>query len=318
VKKKENKFLINDFTNLSLLEVITLQMLQRHTKSVVRHTLYLEVNHFLETEEYKAKLAQGKISGSEAKYLEFLKEQKKISTSSFYNNLQNLESQGLLSFVKNKKGKVIAVKSNENTPEALKTIETHFLRTSMGLNYEDLLKGAQKLLKLIGKNNFTSILLIWLYEYVDNVLFKFLSSISESCFIVCYEELYNNSIKNNFPNFIYSEIYKDQIREPDNAFDLVVFMFMYVDKSIIGLTREEFLAEAVRVTEEGGNVVLANLAELPLTENKRTNELIRRYNNANQHQISNAQEFEDHFSGLDIKNYEIINNNSLILGLAWI
>lgn len=318
MNKKENRFLINDFTNLSLLEVITLQLLQRHTKSVVRHTLYLEVNQFFETEEYKVKLSQGKISGSEAKYLEFLKEQKKISTSSFYNNLQNLESQGLLSFVKNKKGKIIAVKSNKNTSEALKTIETHFLRTGMGLNYEDLLKGAQKLLKLMGKNKFSSILLIWLYEYADNVLFKFLSSISESCFIICYEELYNSSIKDNFSNFIYSEIYKDQIREPDNAFDLVVFMFMDVDKSIIGLSRGEFLAEAVRVTGEGGNIILANLAELPLTGNKRTNELIKRYNNANKHQISNKKEFEQQFSTFDIKKYEIIENNSLILGLAWI
>jgi DNA-binding PadR family transcriptional regulator len=302
--------------DLSLFEVTILELLQRHTKPVVRYSLYLEVNQYLQNEEYKAKFSGEDISKSEAEYLEFLKDHKRTSTSSFYNNLNNLESQKLISFVKMGKGKTVSVKSNKNTKRALDEIRTHFLRKSMTTDYKDFRVGASKALNAIGKKKFNSLLLIWWYGYADRVIFEYLNSISNHTFILCNEDLFKNSIKSNFPDFISSAIYEGLIREPNEIFDIVVYCSLDIDKSIIGISRENLIQESARITKKGGSIVLVNLRELPSVDNETTNDLIQKYNKANKYQLSNKKEFQKYFSSIGIENPEIIISNSLILGVG--
>jgi len=56
--KNENKtpidsFSIRDIVNLSIVDIIMLQLLLKHTKPVVRHILYNEISHFLFKEKQK-------------------------------------------------------------------------------------------------------------------------------------------------------------------------------------------------------------------------------------------------------------------------
>lgn len=302
--------------DLSLFEVTILELLQRHTGPVVRYSLYLEVNQYLQNEEYKQKYSNGEISKSEIEYLEFLRDHKNTSTSSFYNDLNNLESKDLISFLKGGKGKTISVKSNENTEKALNVIKSHFLRKTMTSNYTDFRKGASKVLDSIGKQKFESILLIWWYGYVDKVIFQFLDRISDNLFILCNKDHIENSIESQFPNFISSAIYEGLIREPNDIFDLVVYSCLDIDKSIVGISKQKLLKETSRVTKKNGSIVLANLNKLPLVDNSVTNELIHQYNEVNKNQISSKEDFERYFSSMGIDNPEIIISNSLILGIG--
>ena len=123
---KEKTYSVNDLSNLSLFEIIILQLLLQHSKSVVRHALYLEVNQFLQNEEFKKKKINSDITGSEASYYSFLRNQKMRSTSSFYNSLDNLNKLGFVTYVKNEKVKFNLSKKMKKPLKQLKKYNNNY------------------------------------------------------------------------------------------------------------------------------------------------------------------------------------------------
>jgi DNA-binding PadR family transcriptional regulator len=85
------KFNIDTLVDLSILDLITLELLIKKREPVVRYSLYVEVE-------------------------EFFKESKEIPSSSFYNNLLNLEKKGFIAFSssKNKKSLISQGHFNEH------------------------------------------------------------------------------------------------------------------------------------------------------------------------------------------------------------
>ena len=134
---------IGDFASFSIVEIITLQTLLRHTEPIKRYALYLEINQLVHPLVYNSK-----ISESEKEYEKFL-QKSMISTSSFYNSLNTLNKKGLINFNKSKKGKVDTIEATEVTNVALKAIRQFFLRIMVS-DYDYLIKLAETILGKIG------------------------------------------------------------------------------------------------------------------------------------------------------------------------
>lgn len=322
----EDRYTISNFSNLSLIEIITLLILLRDSKPIVRHSLYLQINEFLESEKFKIKIDDyTNLSKSEQMILTFLRNKRNLSTSSFYNNLKNLEKMGLISFNFNIKGKVISIEPTSLTVVACDIISQYFIRTSLALNYGVLFENAKRVLDIIGRKKFENLLLVWLYEYADIELFNFLISISDSFFILCKKELCDNAIKNYYTNekasnekINFTQVYNNLIREPNDFFDLIVFSYLEAKPDYIGLDRLELLKETVRVAKKDGIIVLNNFSKLPTTEDFTTNRLIEIYNKANRHQISTEQQLIGDMRKVGLSKITVFENKGQIFGIGWV
>ena len=108
-------FSISDVSNLSIVELIMLQILLRHGRPVIRHNLYNEVSQFLKSE--KKKVANSinfkHLTPSGQKFYKFLQSKKKFSSSSLYYSLDNLEKKGLVKYNRIDKERVESVEATE-------------------------------------------------------------------------------------------------------------------------------------------------------------------------------------------------------------
>lgn len=307
---------LGDISSLSVFEVVILEVLLRHAEPVVRYTLYLEINHFFQMEEYNKKIFTEQASSSEILYFDFLKDYKKTSTSSFYNSLDNLEKSGLISYVRNDKDKVESVEKNEKTAEAVELLKNHFFRFGLTADYNSLTKGSSIVLKKVEKESFDSILFIWLYTYVDEVVFNLLTKISKSVYIICDKNLYETQIKDKYPNFTDTSIKNKKIFAPEGIVDLTVYLYIDVDVSVLGISRRALLKEAVRVTEKGAHIILVNYKKLEIPQDSAERRIIKMFNEANKQKVSDVEEFKKDLIEASLKEIEIITEGSYIFGLG--
>jgi len=321
-RKKINKttFSFSDFVDLSLIEILTLQFLLRHSEPVVRHTLYLEVNQFLQSEETTSEvLEKENLAGSKSMYSTLLKNKSQLSTSSFYNSLKNLEKKGLVDYKLNKKGKIESIKAKELTHAAIDVIRKHFLRMGLIIDNKIVFESAQEVFKEIGQDHFNNVLLIWPHEHLTFVLLQFLTKISNSSFILCKKELFKNIIQNRITGINFVQMYNKMIREPNDIFDFILFFFVDIEKKLFGLSRYDLLKESARVAKKNGGVVIVmNFRELPFTDNEMTNQLINMYHQANIHQISNSQKLKKEMEKVGFSKIKIVEHKGLIFGLGWV
>lgn len=104
--EKYTRRIFGEFPDISIVEMITLQILLRYSKPVIRYVLYIEVN-------------------------QFLKEKKKLSTSSFYNNLANLERRGYVFFKHEGSSRRILVEPTNLGRTAIDSIFYYFIRNGL-------------------------------------------------------------------------------------------------------------------------------------------------------------------------------------------
>ena len=121
---------IKHIVNLSIVDMLMLQLLLKHEKPVVRHILYNEISQFLTREKQKVvkSIKFDKSSPGAAEFKKLLEIDKKFSTSSFYNSLKNLEGKGLVKSNKNERDKVVSVEATQYTEILINTISKHVLR----------------------------------------------------------------------------------------------------------------------------------------------------------------------------------------------
>ncbi len=307
---------IQEFADLSILELVTLQLLSRHQEPIVRHSLFLEVQQFFLKDQNNNLKADISISDSEQKFINFTQNRNPISTSSFYNNLNNLAKKGLLSFKDS--GNIRLIEANELTKLVENVVFQHFFRTRMPFEVDSMIESSTEILKTIGKAKFDSFLLIWLYDNADLPFFRLLTSATDYLFILCNEELFNSTINNSVDNIKYTKVFNGLIREPDDVFEFTFISYIDKKSGFFGINRSILLKEAIRVTKKGGHVVLTNYSELPLTENYVTNNLIQIYNTINKYQISNKKQLEEDMRKAGLDRITILEVKGFIFGIGWV
>jgi len=310
------KYKIQGFADLSILELITLQLLSRYKEPIVRHSLFLEVQQFFQKGQDTNLKTDLSVSTSEQKFREFIQNMHPISTSSFYNNLNNLAKKGLLSF--KDEGNNRLIEANELTNLAEKVIFQHFFVTRMPFEGDAMIESGVEIFKTIGKEKFESFLLIWLYDNTDLPFFKLLTTLTDYLFILCDEELYKNIVNKSIDTIKYTKVFNELIREPDDVFECAFITYIDKKSGLFGINRFNLLKEAIRVTNKGGFVIIFNYTELPLTKNNVTNNLIQIYNTTNKFQISNKKQLEEDMRKAGLNKITILEVKGFIFGIGWV
>lgn len=308
---------IGDFFDLSIVEVITLQLLLRYPEPFIRHTLYLEVKSLLMRKQKELNdLDKSKLSVQEKKYYTYLKEKKNLSTSSFYNNLSNLEERGLVSFTLKENGKIESVESTQLAQDAIDTILRFLIFNNLVLEIPFQNKMINLIAEKLGKTEFSSLLIVFFQEILDIKLTQALYKLSNQTFVLFGDEPIENLSKYGLDKINTSSLFGSKIREANDFFEAVVLPYYGKNTSFSGATKRETLKELARVTKEGGFLVLVGRSNLPNTENYFTNKLNEIYSNTIQERILSSEQMEKDLKTAKMKECEVINYKGMLFGIG--
>lgn len=273
---------IKHIVNLSIVDMIMLQLLLKHEKPIVRHILYNEISQFL-TREKKKVVKSVKFdnrSPGAKEFKELLENDKKLSTSSFYNSLKNLEGKGLVKSNKDGKNKIVSVEATQYTEILINTISKHVIR--FGLIESEKSKNLPFILREIikketakqeGINKLETTLYISFSDFINPKCIQVLFNATNNLFVLLREE-----IAENIPKFGLkiqtTSIFNKTIREPDNFFDTVVIPYQFKKTDLKDITKEIILKEAFRIVKENGLVFIYGYTDLPDIEHALLNVFI--------------------------------------------
>jgi len=275
---------IKNIVNLSIVDMVMLQLLLKHEKPVVRHMLYNEISQFLTREKKKVaksiKFNDGSPGAKEFK--ELIDNDKKFSTSSFYNSLKNLEGDGLVKSNKDENDKIISVEATKFTEILINTISKHIIRFGLieaekSKLFPDIIKEVieEELFKPQEINEFGTALYISLSDFINAKCIKNLRQITDNLFILSKKEEFDNISKLNYKNIQTTSVFNKTIREPDNFFDMVVVPYYFGITDLEGVTKEDILKEAFRIIKESGNVIIHGYNEMPKIDHALLNTFIK-------------------------------------------
>ncbi|MHA2006031.1 MAG: hypothetical protein ACXABO_00855 [Promethearchaeota archaeon] len=261
---------IKSIGNLSIVELLMLQRLLRHGRPVVRHVLYNEISRFLQAEQTRvaASINLTDLPENAQKFTKFLKSKKKFSSSSFYNSLVNLQNKGLVKFNyenNNENNKVESVEATRFTELLNNTVLKHIIRSGLLVPAQDkfLTEIVKDAIKLIENRKFNTLLYIWFRDFIKAEFIDTLSTITENLFILSKKETFENAIKFGVKNIQRTAIFNDTIRESDNFFNAVIMPYHYKDESSLGITKQQVLKEAFRITKSNGVVIIHGFVPIP-------------------------------------------------------
>jgi len=314
---------IGDFIDLSLLEIITLDQLLRFGKPVIRHSLYVIVNEYLKNEkiDVTSHLLNNGFRECEKKFLKELKENNhgsNISTSSFYNNLNNLEKKGFIKFNEDEKGKIDTIESTLLTKKAIRFLLQFFMDSTAIPDFpkfdESLTKRIQK---RVGKQNIESLLAAWFEQHVSFRLITFLKNISSEVFVLSKIKDYEEYAVKELEDVHFSRIYKNLIREPDNMLDAVAIPQYKKDIDFYGMTRDTVMKEFYRIIKPEGFIVVVCKAEFPLTKDRAADELLNIYRDSISNSIFSEKELRTDLESAGFQNIDIFNHKGMLAGLGY-
>lgn len=260
------KFNIDTLADLTVLDLITLELLSKKKEPTVRYSLYIEIK-------------------------EFFKNKKDIATSSFYNNLSNLKKKGFISFSRSevKKNKTDLIETTPLAKNAIKSVNNYFMSALVHLANV----GNEQILELMGEDHFEKGLVVSMSDFLNLDLFPFLVGIVDKLYILTKEEVFRDLLALGFKNFELSKIDNGIIREPENFFDISVIPFYFRNPENYEITRIELLKELIRVTKSESWIVIASRAKLPKTQNYFANEVLRIYGESLENRTFTVEVFRD-------------------------
>ncbi|MFX0071821.1 MAG: hypothetical protein ACFFAO_12090 [Candidatus Hermodarchaeota archaeon] len=300
-----------DVLNLSGIEMLTLEKLNKHKSPVVRYILYQEINQLVRQKKKDYSSTEDLFSNS--------LEEVNLSTSSFYNSLKNLEKRGLVKFNynKEKKKKIDSVESTSITLEALNIITQQHLRSVID-DFAFLKELAQILLEKINLPKVDTLLLVWLNDIIDFKFMNLFKELAQEVSILSDKEIYEDLEKMGLKNFNFSNMYKKVIREPNDFFGTAFISGYLRNMNFYGLSRVDLLKELVRITKKNGVIVFYGREELPITQNFYADEMLRIYGLTVKERIFSEKDLEKDLTDAGIKKYEVFNYKGLIVALGWV
>ena len=117
--------------------------------------------------------------------------------------------------------------------------------------------------ELIEDKKFGTILYIWFREFIKPEFMKVFSAMTENLFILSREKTFENATKFGLNNVQPTALFNGTIRESDNFFDAVIVPYHYKDESVLGITKQQILKEAFRITKSSGVVIIHGFVPIP-------------------------------------------------------
>jgi len=263
---------IKDISNLSIIDMVMLQLLLKHDKPIVRHILYNEILRFLTKEKQKvvSSTSFNEAPAGAKEFQKYLKKPNKFSSSSLYYSLDNLESYGLVKYNRDENNRVISVEATQYTEILINTILKHVIK--FGLIDVEQNKFLPKIIKEVVEEKvladlqdkkFGTMLYIWFSNIVNAKCISFFSTIANNLFILSNKEAFENVSKLGIENVQYSSLFEKTIRESDNFFDGVIIPYHFKGTSFKDVSKKAILQEAFRIVKENGVVIIHGYTDVP-------------------------------------------------------
>ncbi len=297
------KILLGNLANFSIVELLTLVLLQSKNQPIRRHSLYLEINELtkFETEEIFLPDIKNKKS-TEILFLQSLKKTTDLSTSSFYSSLVKLESLKLIRFNKSKNGKIETVEATLQTLTATNIIYNSLLRLRMmtGINLSTF--NIKKFLNMLNANHFKNFLLVLNNEGINSTLLEYIHESVDELYIISSEEETINELKNlGYKDIKISTVHNGLIREPENVFEACFFRLNPKNSKLLGLTQSELLTELARVVEPEGRVFISSRADFPRTNHGLADFILDSYKESIINYIYSEEEIKELLAGAGLQ-----------------
>jgi hypothetical protein len=316
---KSKQYNSKDLAQLSMIQIMTLHKISRHTEPIIRHSLLLELNDSFKVTGPKNITPEQAFSDSLHNIPKPL-----ISPSSFYTSLQALEKKGLVSFNRNKKGKIKSVEKTPLTDNFLNFIHQYFLINMLNdHNYNvDLIKILIDQLKThkFSKNN---ILTILPFDIPYMELLIYLSSNFENLYLIGNQNVETNLQSKQIFDINFSKIKNRQIREPENDFDVVIIQAFNQLYNFYDLSFEKLIKELVRITKPNSIIFVFAQTELFQQEssprkNMLFKDFISNYNDliTKGGKLLTKSELNKILLSVSLKDLEIIEHEGLIIGIG--
>ncbi len=267
-----DSFSIKDIVNLSIVDMVMLQLLLKHTKPVVRHILYNEISQFLTMEKKKVVKSTkfNDIPAGAKKFQDFLQTNKKFSSSSLYYSLDNLEKKGLVKFNYDKKDKVESVEATQYTEILINTILKHVIKFGLieaeqNQSLPEIIKEVveEKVLADLEGKKFGTMLYIWFSNFINVKSINLFSKITKNLFILSNKEAFENVSKLGLDNIQNTSLFNKTIRESDNFFDAVIIPYHFRNTNFEDVSKEVILEDAFRIVKENGVVIIHSYTKVP-------------------------------------------------------
>jgi len=258
---------IKDIANLSIVDMVMLQLLLKHEKPVVRHTLYNEISQFLTREKQKvAKSTKfNKDTAGATEFQDFLDKNKPFSSSSLYYSLDNLESQGLVKYNYDDMNKKESVEATQYTEILINTILKHIIK--FGLIEAEQSKYLPGIIKEVVEEkenkHFRTMLYIWFSNFINVKCINTFSTITDNLFVLSKEEAFENVAKLGLKNVQTSSLFNNTIRESDNFFDGIIIPYHFRSANLNEVSKSDILKEAFRIVKSEGVVIIHGYTKIP-------------------------------------------------------
>ncbi|TFF63557.1 MAG: hypothetical protein EU521_01185 [Promethearchaeota archaeon] len=306
-----------------MVEIITLDALIRYGQPIVRHSLYVIVNEYIKNERINLSRLKDKkdLAENEKKFYDYLDDKYKrnsdLSTSSFYNNLSNLEKRGFIKFNENKKGKVETVESTQLTKQVIKYLLQFFMDCSAIPDLPEFDRGlAKQIQEKSDRTRIENLLVIWFQRHVSLRLINFLGDYADETFILSKIEDYNEYNTKELEKVHFTKILKKKIREPDKIFEAVILPVYEKNIEFYNMNRIGVLKEIERVLKPNGFIVIVCKAEFKKTDDISADELLNIYRESISDTIFKREELKTDLEQAGFNSIEIFNYNGMLVGFA--
>lgn len=267
------------------------------------------------------KLPKEELEDYEHQLLDYIKKKEKngtnLSTSSFYNNLSNLEKRGLIKFNLNHKGRIDTIEPTPLAKNVIKTLLQFFMDSTV---IPDFVKFDEELTNEIiersGKTHLDNLMGVWLSEYIHLRLVNWFKTLADEVFVLSKKENYDDYSKTDLEDVRISEVYNNKIREPDNIIEMVAIPNYKKTTHFYNMKRTEVLDELRRILRDDGMIVLVAKAPFPLTEDIAADELLKIYKGSISNLIFSKEEILKDLEKTGFINNEVFDYKGMIVALG--
>lgn len=317
-------FSLKYMMNITVVELLILELLIRQTEPLVRHRLFKDVNTYLELEQSSIDEYSSNNKEIENKkilnYIEKKETKTKrsiLSQGSFYYSLNKLEKAGFIRFNRDTKGNIMTVEKTKNSKILIDKLMQHFIKFSvLSYDFELINELKQFLINKIGIQKLNTVLIIWIYITYDMRLLKSVQMVSDKLFILSRDQRKKNFEERGLDDIEITTVYNKKIREANEVFDAVLIPYV-TKQSFFDMEFLDLLNEGFRVLKKRGFLVIIYEQKAPEINHNALNRLRNLYNKAQKRVIYTDQEIVNIIELSKIEQYELIKFAKESIILAW-
>ncbi|MCY3412790.1 MAG: hypothetical protein INQ03_14225 [Candidatus Heimdallarchaeota archaeon] len=278
-------------SDLSIQEIITLQILARQPEPLKRYHLYLEV-------------------------MQFFDHQKKISTSSFYNSLNNMETMGIVQYNLKDKKKIDTVIILDKGRFLMQSMLNYIISSSFSMEKIEV-NFIAEIERRLQAPTLGEVLVIDTSRYVEVQLLQYLASRANTVTVVSLDDYEQDFSQLHLPKFYQTECRAGKIREPDMSYDhIIIPVFTKAPLSGV-MSSKELMQEVNRLLKSQGVLITTSFSKFPNTANAFANQILNRFQSILSERVMAADDVQQEFSEITRSKTDIFDVEGMLIGMLW-